>query len=66
MGSARIGPSLAEQFTLLFAGQAPGLIAGVVQLNLQIPNDVKPGAANFAVYVGPYPTPNQSIFVGSQ
>jgi uncharacterized protein (TIGR03437 family) len=64
--SARIGPTLAEPFPLLFAGQAPGLIAGVVQLNLGVPADVPPGPANFAAYFGPYPTPTQVIFVGGR
>ena len=40
---------------ILFAGQAPGLVAGVVQVNLQIPDGVPPGAARITMYVGDYP-----------
>jgi uncharacterized protein (TIGR03437 family) len=51
---------------VLFAGQAPGLIAGVVQLNLRIPEGLAPGPANLVIYFGDFSTPNQMIFVGSR
>ncbi|HLH17388.1 MAG TPA: hypothetical protein VKX45_09225 [Bryobacteraceae bacterium] len=35
-----------------YAGQAPGLIAGVVQVNLQIPSGLTPGAVPVQVTVG--------------
>jgi uncharacterized protein (TIGR03437 family) len=40
---------------VLFAGQAPGLVAGVVQLNVRIPTDAK-GRVGIIAYVGDYPT----------
>jgi uncharacterized protein (TIGR03437 family) len=43
-----------EQAPVLFVGQAPGLIAGVVQVNVQVPGDVKSGMATLVVYVGDY------------
>ncbi len=39
---------------VLFAGQAPGLIAGAVQVNLRVPDDAKSGMVNLVVYVGNY------------
>jgi uncharacterized protein (TIGR03437 family) len=51
---------------VLFAGQAPGLIAGVVQVNLRIPEGLAPGPANLVIYFGDFSTPNQMIFVGSR
>jgi uncharacterized protein (TIGR03437 family) len=43
-----------EPAPLLFVGQAPGLIAGVVQVNVRIPGDAKSGQATLAVAVGNY------------
>jgi uncharacterized protein (TIGR03437 family) len=43
-----------EQGLVLFVGQAPGLIAGVVQVNLQVPDDATSGMATLVVYVGNY------------
>ena len=43
-----------EQAPVLFVGQASGLIAGVVQVNVQVPGDVKSGMATLVVYVGDY------------
>lgn len=40
--------------TVLFAGQAPGLIAGATQVNLQVPENVAPGAAPIAISAGGY------------
>jgi uncharacterized protein (TIGR03437 family) len=51
---------------VLFAGQAPGLIAGVVQVNLRIPEGLEPGRAYLVIYFGDFSTPNQGIFVASQ
>ncbi len=41
---------------VLFAGQAPGLVAGVVQVNLQIPENIQPGQVEITVNVGNYST----------
>ena len=67
--SARILPPstyVLRQAEVLFAGQAPGLIAGVVQVNLRIPPDAPPGKTGVAVSFGDYPSLYPSIFVGSQ
>jgi len=45
-----------QQMELLFVGQAPGLVAGVVQVNLRIPQSSAPGTAYIIVYFGNYPT----------
>jgi uncharacterized protein (TIGR03437 family) len=41
---------------VLFAGQAPGLIAGAVQVNIQIPAGTASGDAKLIVYIGNYQT----------
>jgi uncharacterized protein (TIGR03437 family) len=41
---------------VLFAGQAPALIAGAVQVNIQIPADTPSGNAALVVYIGNYQT----------
>lgn len=41
---------------VVFAGQAPGLIAGLVQVNVQIPVGVTPGTAQLTVFIGNYQT----------
>jgi uncharacterized protein (TIGR03437 family) len=41
-----------EPAEVLFAGQAPALIAGVVQVNVRIPRDIKSGPATLGVAVG--------------
>ena len=41
---------------VLFAGQAPGLIAGAVQVNIQIPDGTASGDAKAIVYIGNYQT----------
>jgi uncharacterized protein (TIGR03437 family) len=41
---------------VLYIGQAPGLIAGAVQVNLQIPATVTSGNAILIVYIGDYRT----------
>ena len=41
---------------VLFAGQAPGLIAGVVQVNLRIPDGLASGLANLVLYFGDFST----------
>ncbi len=43
-----------EQAPVLFVGQAPGLVAGVAQVNVQVPGDAKSGMAPIVVYVGNY------------
>jgi len=47
--------------TILFAGQAPLLVAGVVQVNLQIPAGTLSGNAAVVVYIGYY----SSQFMGT-
>ena len=50
---------------ILFVGQAPGIIAGVVQMNLRIPEKLKPGAIPLTVYFGNYPSPPLfTVYVG--
>jgi len=46
-----------------FIGQAPGLIAGCIQVNLQIPASTASGTAALIVYIGNYYTPTGGIFV---
>ncbi len=58
-------PTPAEIATVLFAGQAPGLVAGVVQVNIRIPSAAATGASTLSVYVGNYLT-QQSIFLNSK
>lgn len=41
---------------VLYAGQAPGLIAGAVQVNVQVPAGTPSGNVNLTVYVGNYET----------
>jgi len=41
---------------VFFAGQAPGLIAGAVQVNVQIPANTSSGNAALTVYIGNYQT----------
>jgi len=48
---------------VLFAGQAPGLIAGVVQVNLRIPSTAYPGKIGVVIHVGDYATPRQQYFI---
>lgn len=56
----------ASDATVLFAGQAPGLIAGVVQVNVRIPQGLAPGPANLVIYFGDFSTPNVLVFVGAE
>ncbi|MBL8290337.1 MAG: hypothetical protein JNN08_00800 [Bryobacterales bacterium] len=51
---------------VLFAGQAPGLIAGIVQVNLRIPEGLTPGPAYLVIYFGDFATYNHRIFVGGK
>ncbi len=41
---------------VLFIGQAPGLIAGAIQANIQIPPATRPGDREIVIYVGNYHT----------
>lgn len=61
--SATIAAGRTQGMDVLFAGQAPGLLGGVVQVNVRIPADVPEGPATVTVYVGNYPAPAR-IFVG--
>lgn len=51
---------------VLYAGQAPGLIAGIVQVNLRIPEGLAPGSAYLVIYFGDFATYNHRIFVGGK
>ncbi len=49
--AARVGETLAE---VLFAGQAPGMVAGLVQVNVRLP-DVEPAKAqSLTIHLGNY------------
>jgi uncharacterized protein (TIGR03437 family) len=48
---------------LLFIGQAPGLIAGVLQANIQIPPGTPGGTMSLIVYIGLYMTQAGTIAV---
>jgi len=37
---------------VVFAGQAPGLIAGAVQVNIQVPDTLSPGVALLNIHIG--------------
>jgi uncharacterized protein (TIGR03437 family) len=54
-----------EPASVIFAGQAPALVAGAVQVNLQVPSEAKSGTSYVIVYVGDYSTPTASIFIGT-
>ena len=50
--SATIG---GEVVPIMFAGQAPGLIAGATQVNIQIPQNVPEASDDgITIYAGPY------------
>lgn len=49
--------------TVTYAGGAPGFVAGVMQVNLQIPIGVSPGAAQVRLFSNSLTTPLVSIFV---
>lgn len=51
--TAQIGGQPAE---VLYAGAAPGMVSGVVQVNLRVPAGVSPGAAPVMLQVGPSAT----------
>jgi uncharacterized protein (TIGR03437 family) len=51
--SARIAGLPAD---VLYAGAAPGLVAGVFQVNVRIPSDAVPGVAPVLLMVGGFPT----------
>lgn len=51
--TVRIGGLLAE---VLYAGAAPGLVAGVVQVNARLPRELTAGPAPVLVFVGDAPT----------
>jgi uncharacterized protein (TIGR03437 family) len=48
---ATVGSSVAN---VLFVGQAPGLVAGAVQVNVEIPASTPTGNAAVVIYVGNY------------
>lgn len=54
-----------EPAQVLFASQAPGLVAGAVQVNLRVPADIPAGNAPLRVYVGNYATPFGPQYVSS-
>ena len=48
----------------MFAGQAPGLIAGFIQVNIQIPRNAPTGAAvYFNIAVGGYSSQSVTLAV---
>jgi uncharacterized protein (TIGR03437 family) len=49
---------LTEQVTVIFAGQAPGLLAGISQINLRLPDDAPTGPGNLCLYVGGFGVAN--------
>jgi uncharacterized protein (TIGR03437 family) len=53
-------PLLAPEFT----GQAPGLVGGVVQTNIRIPQSFSAGKVNIGIYVGSSQTDGSVAFVG--
>jgi uncharacterized protein (TIGR03437 family) len=56
-------PTSCVAASLLFVGQAPGLIAGLVQVNLQVPAGAPSGPNSLVIYVGAYATYPVSIAV---
>jgi uncharacterized protein (TIGR03437 family) len=46
-----------------YAGGAPGIVAGVMQVNLQIPNGVPPGAATVKLLINNVYSPAVTINV---
>lgn len=52
--TVRIGGKEAE---VLYAGAAPGLVAGVIQINVKIPDDVESGAQPVVVQIGAVSSP---------
>ena len=52
--TVRIGGKDAE---VLYQGAAPGLVAGVLQLNVKIPDGVTPGAAAIVLTSGSQSSP---------
>ena len=56
--SASVGPTYvptpSAMAPVLYAGQAPGLVAGTVQVNIKIPTGATTGATTLWVYVGNY------------
>src|SRR5262249_9000411 len=53
--SATVG---GKSVTPQYAGAAPGLVAGVIQVNLQIPAGLTPGAVQAVLQVGTSSSPN--------
>jgi uncharacterized protein (TIGR03437 family) len=49
--------------SVTYAGAAPGIVAGVMQINVQIPTGVASGTANLQVTVGQLTTPPVTIVV---
>lgn len=66
VGVLTLSPYPGTPAQILFVGQAPGLVAGVVQVNFRIPDDAVPGALDVAVYFGNYSSTYPFIFVGNQ
>ena len=45
MTDLEIEDAIREAWTILYAGSAPGLINGTIQINARVPATVSPGAA---------------------
>jgi uncharacterized protein (TIGR03437 family) len=44
--------------TVQYAGGAPGIVAGVMQINIQVPDGLTPGAAEVIINAGGVPSPH--------
>jgi uncharacterized protein (TIGR03437 family) len=69
VGARILAPSVYVPGTaaeVLFAGQAPGLIAGIVQVNVRIPADTPDGTVGVAVSFGDYSSTYPFVFVGTK
>jgi len=51
---------------LTYAGEAPGMVAGLMQLNVQIPADVPSGALEITLWIGANVSPQSGITVTVQ
>jgi uncharacterized protein (TIGR03437 family) len=51
---------------VVFLGQAPARIAGVVQLDRRIPGDLNSGAVPLTLYFGNYPSPAFPVYVAAK
>jgi uncharacterized protein (TIGR03437 family) len=57
-----IGPTVGESLQVLYAGNAPGLVAGAVQVNFQLPANIS-GTVDLALQVGDAVSQSFSLFI---